>query len=62
VVMFIRAKKKPKDPYFTCEIDPDRLRIIQVHGKNNCNPPEELQKLIDTYKAEILTNKQQIAM
>lgn len=62
VVMFIRAKKKPKDPYFTCEIDPDRLKIIQVHGKNNCNPPEELQKLIDTYKAEILNNKQQIAM
>jgi hypothetical protein len=62
VVMFIRARQKPKEPYFTFEIDPDRLRIIQIHGKNNCNPPEELQKLIETYKAEILSTKQQIAV
>jgi hypothetical protein len=62
VVMFIRAKQNAKDPFYTFEIDPERLRIVQIHGKNNCGPTEELKQLIDKYKAEILNNKQQIAV
>jgi hypothetical protein len=51
-ILVIRKINRPNTPYYTMEIWNDQ--IIQVRGLKNCNPNEEVKKLVDSFKAKKL--------
>lgn len=48
-ILFLRKKENQDIPFFTINITPDK-EIRQIHGKCNCNVPEELTPFIDSWK------------
>lgn len=58
IILFIRHKDKPKIPFFTIEVNPETLEIIQCHGYRNerdsgFKKPDEIKKFEKQY-AEFL--------
>lgn len=58
VILFIRHKDKPKIPFFTMEVNPETLEIMQCHGYKNerdsgFKKPDEIKKFEKQY-AEFL--------
>lgn len=62
LVIFIRKTTEPYNPYYTMELDPESLGIIQVRGKRNINPTEEVNIIVDKYKQYLAANKMNIAI
>lgn len=48
-ILFLRKKENQDIPFFTINITPNK-EIRQIHGKYNCNVPEELVPFIDSWK------------
>ena len=48
-ILFLRKKENQDIPFFTINITPNK-EIRQIHGKRNCNVPEELVSFIDSWK------------
>lgn len=48
-ILFLRKKENQDIPFFTINITPNK-EIRQIHGKYNCNVPEELVSFIDSWK------------
>ena len=48
-ILFLRKKENQDIPFFTINITPNK-EIRQIHGKCNCNVPEELTPFIDSWK------------
>lgn len=48
-ILFLRKKENQDIPFFTINITPNK-EIRQIHGKCNCNVPEELTSFIDSWK------------
>ena len=48
-ILFLRKKENQDIPFFTINITPNK-EIRQIHGKCNCNVPEELVSFIDSWK------------
>ena len=42
VILFVRKVEEPEKPYFTMEVS--NGRIVQLRGKNNCAPKEDVRK------------------
>ena len=58
IILFIRHKDKPKIPFFTIEVNPETLEIMQCHGYKNerdsgFKKPDEIKKFEKQY-AEFL--------
>jgi len=58
IILFIRHRDKPTIPYFTIEVNPETLEIMQCHGYKNeresgFEKPEEIKKFEKQY-AEFL--------
>lgn len=61
VILFIRHKDEPLTPYFTIEVNPKTLEIVQCHGyknereSNKIKPPEivEFEKQYSKFLEEI---------
>lgn len=61
IILFIRHKDEPLTPYFTIEVDPKTLKIVQCHGyknereSNKVKPPEivEFEKQYNKFLEEI---------
>lgn len=51
VIFFIRQIDKPEKPFFTMEIK--NGKIIQIHGKKNCNPDAELKKFCEDFRDKV---------
>ncbi len=51
-ILLIRNKEHPKTPFFTVEVKGNK--IIQAHGKYNCNPEGEVEEFIEKFKSEKL--------
>jgi len=49
-IMFIRKKSEPDKPYYTMEVSADG-KIVQVRGKRNIAPGEDVDTLIKDYMA-----------
>ncbi|MGL5084944.1 MAG: PcfJ domain-containing protein [Clostridium sp.] len=47
-IFVIRNKEKPLEPFFTVEIKNEK--VIQIHGKCNCNASEEIKEFIEKFK------------
>lgn len=54
-IFVIRKADNLDKPYFTLELRKDE--IVQVRGKNNCNPNEEVKGFIEAFKDEKLFKK-----
>jgi len=52
-ILFIRKKNKPNKPFYTVEVAKDK--VIQVHGKRNINPDEEVEEFIKAFKESRLS-------
>jgi len=61
LILLIRKKANPFSPYYTLELDPKEKNIKQVRGKSNCNPDEDITKLLENYKKNIDQIKLNIA-
>lgn len=51
IILFIRKKSEPNKPYFTLNLDPEDLHIIQNRGCNNCSYPKEVEKFMNKWYA-----------
>lgn len=54
-ILFIRKASKPDKSYYTIEIKKDI--IIQIHGKNNRSPSDDVKEFIEVFTEEKLTKK-----
>lgn len=54
IVLFLRQKEKPEEPYYTIEIDPLDKEIEQCRGKHNKSAAKDIEKIIQRYKKEKL--------
>ncbi len=61
LILLIRKKENPFNPYYTLELDPKEKRVRQVRGNKNCNPDEDINKLLENYKKNIDLIKLNIA-
>ncbi|MBQ9643910.1 MAG: PcfJ domain-containing protein [Lachnospiraceae bacterium] len=48
-ILFIRRDSARDKPYFTMEVSTEGV-VIQVRGLRNCDPPEEVRQLVESYK------------
>ncbi|MDP4144139.1 MAG: PcfJ domain-containing protein [Bacillota bacterium] len=55
-IFAIRKKDAIDKPYFTLELNGKDV-IVQVHGKNNCNPGEDVKRFIEAFKSIKLIKK-----
>ncbi|HCW73331.1 MAG TPA: hypothetical protein DHM90_05510 [Clostridiaceae bacterium] len=61
LILFIRKKDDPYTPYYTLQLNPDDYKVIQVRGYDNCNPDENINKLLEKYKKNLNKIKVNIA-
>lgn len=57
VILFLRKKEEPYNPFFTIEVNPKTFEVRQIHGQNNCSPKGEVEQAITKYKSQVLTTK-----
>lgn len=54
VIVFLRKKQDPYQPYITIEINPDSKKVIQARGSHNTAPEKEDAAFIEKYKSKVL--------
>ncbi len=57
-ICFIRQVSEPDKPFYTMEIS-NAGKIIQVRGKNNCAPTDNVKRFIKRFENEKLTKKRE---
>lgn len=57
VILFMRKKEDPYNPFFTIEVNPKTFEVRQVHGQSNCAPKGKVEKAIIKYKNQVLMTK-----
>lgn len=59
VIFFLRKTDEPDTPYYTVELDPHDMRVIQYRGYKNNNAnnpvPDEIHEFIEKWKKAILS-------
>ncbi len=53
IIAFVRKIEEPQIPYFTIEIDLGTLRVIQLYGFGDCNPPKEVKAFVDGWVRQL---------
>ena len=53
MVFFIRKAEAPEVPYFTMEVDMQRIRILQLYGYHDCIAPPEVRKFANQFLRRI---------
>lgn len=54
IVLFLRNKEKPEEPYYTIEVDPVSKLIEQCRGSHNSSMSNDIEKVIQRYKKDKL--------
>ena len=54
-ILFIRKKEEPEESYYTVEVR--EREVIQVRGKYNKDPGEDVKKFMNTFKKRIQMRK-----
>lgn len=52
IILFIRKVTEPDIPYFTLNLDPSTLEIIQNRGYRNCSYPQSVKSFMDKWYSE----------
>jgi len=58
MIFFIRKTEKPKQPFFTVEIDMKNYSIVQLRGLCNCSPTPDIQKFVNAFIKQIKPKNQ----
>lgn len=53
MVFFIRRTETPETPFFTMEVDMQRMRILQLYGYHDCIAPPEIRKFAEQFLRNI---------
>ncbi len=53
MVFFIRRTETPETPFFTMEVDMQRMRILQLYGYHDCIAPSEVRKFAEQFLRNI---------
>lgn len=54
IILFLRKKEKPEEPFYTIEINPKQCEVQQCRGKKNKSKTKEVEKVINRFKKEKL--------
>jgi len=54
IILFLRKKEKPDEPYYTIQVNPRNYEIIQCRGKNNKSMEGNIKNIINKYEKEKL--------
>ncbi len=54
IVLFLRKKEKPQEPYYTVEVNPTDFKVEQCRGKYNKSMTREIKKIIDKFSEDKL--------
>ena len=54
-ILFIRKKEEPEESYYTVEVREGE--VVQVRGKYNADPKEDVKKFMNTFKKRIQNEK-----
>jgi hypothetical protein len=57
IILFVRKADDPATPYYTVEVR--KKTIIQIRGKNNCSPSEDVKEFIEAFKEAKLVDKRE---
>ena len=57
-ILLIRREEKPDEPWFTLELDPKTLIVLQNRGKKNRDPTPEVDTFVDLWRKTILMKKE----
>jgi hypothetical protein len=52
LILFVRQKEKPDEPFYTLEIRNDR--VVQIHGKNHCAPTPDVKEFVALWQRKRL--------
>ncbi len=53
IILFIRKKEYPLEPFCTLELNPDDFSIRQVRAKRNATPSEEVTKFLEQWRKHL---------
>lgn len=53
MVFFIRKTEDPETPFFTMEVDMQRMQILQLYGYHDCIAPPEIRKFAEQFLRNI---------
>ena len=60
-IFLIRREAEPDRPWYTLELDPKELTVLQNHGKKNCDPTKEVNAFVELWKKTKLKKKESVA-
>ena len=60
-IFLIRREEEPDRPWFTLELDPKGLTVLQNRGKKNCAPPPEVESFVALWKKTKLKKEERVA-
>jgi len=60
-IFLIRREAEPDRPWYTLELDPKELTVLQNHGKKNCDPTKEVNAFVELWKKTKLKKKESAA-
>lgn len=61
VIFFIRRADEPDVPFFTLNLDIKSGQIIQLLGKGNCHPPEDVKAWAEKWRENVWMKKKKAA-
>jgi DNA-directed RNA polymerase subunit RPC12/RpoP len=59
IIVFIRRIEEPDKAFYTMEINPKTMKIVQCRGLKNCEPTPEVKEFIQLYERNVLAKKLQ---
>lgn len=58
VILFVRRRKEPDEPYYTLNIDPEDGHMIQCRGLRNCGMTDDVKNIVNTLLDRLLSRKE----
>ena len=58
-IVFIRKKENPEESFYTMEVREGN--VVQVRGKYNREPPEEVKRFVEEFKRKKLRVQERMA-
>ena len=49
MIFFVRKRENVEKSFFTLQVDMERYRIVQLHGKGNCQAPADVRRFAEQF-------------
>lgn len=57
IIVFIRRTEEPGKAFYTMEINPKTMDVVQCRGRNNCAMTSDVRAFVELYKEKVLSKK-----